>query len=141
MTDPQPDTYGSRLRQYERREHMTIWVAAGVAALVAFVGASALDERPALFTQLVLSAAVVAGAALAFARVQFEWAATLIKRDLDDEKVKKEQPLADPHRNWPSGRERLWTISLASIAVGWSIMLVGIWWPQLVPLVHCLTRG
>jgi hypothetical protein len=92
------NTYGSRLRQYERREQMTIWVAAGVATLVAFIVADALEDRPRLFTQMVLSTAITSGGALAFARVQFEWAATLIKRDIEDKKVQKEDALAESRR-------------------------------------------
>jgi hypothetical protein len=112
-----------------------------VATLVAFIGADALEDRPRLFTQMVLSTAIISGGALAFARVQFEWAATLIKRDIEDKKVQKEDALAESRREWPSGPERLWKTSFLSLAFGWIIMFIGIWWPQIAWILCRLRCG
>jgi len=124
------DTYGVRIEQYERRERMAIWVAAGIAALLAFVAARALDRAPRLFTQLVLTLVVLAGVAGAYVRVGFEWQATLLKRKTETQPSLKDAPLVSDDQKWPSFPEICWDVCLVVIPVAWIIMLLGIWWHQ-----------
>ena len=141
MTATDKETYRGRLREYERREQMTIWVAGGVAALVTFVAVGALQDAPAVLKPIVLSAAIIAGVAIAFARVGFEWAATLIKRDIEDGKVQATDDLDNSHRNWPSGPERWWTVALIALAFGWLVIVIGIWWHLIVCAIRSMTNS
>jgi hypothetical protein len=125
---------------YERREQMTTWIAAGAGAMIAFLAAGALKDRPQLFTQLVFFVAIISGYTIALARVGFEWSATLIKRDIEDKKVDIDDRLADSMRDWPSSPEHYWMGAIWSLFLGWVIMAVGIWWPQIMWIHFFLTR-
>lgn len=122
------DTYRTRIAQYQRRERMTIWVAAGIAALIAFVSARALDGAPPVFTKVIFTCAVVGGFLVAFARVGFEWRATLLKRKMNEHAVSGNASLADEDERWPRWPEIFWLSCLAVIALAWTSMLLGIWW-------------
>jgi hypothetical protein len=130
MRPAPPDTYGIRADKYERRAQMAVWVAAGIAALVAFIGARALDRAPGVLTALVFTIVVAAGFFLAFARVGFEWRATEIKRGIKTDPALERAPLDAEDQPWPAVPEFFWTACLILIGVGWVIMLVGIWWPR-----------
>jgi hypothetical protein len=130
MSPTAVETYGTRVEKYQRREQMAIWVAAGIAALVAFVSARALDGAPRFFTQLIFTSVVLAGVTVAFARVGFEWEATLLKRKTATEFALKDAPLVGDDQPWPSFPEFCWTVCLCVITVAWIIMIIGIWWPR-----------
>jgi hypothetical protein len=125
------ETYGTRLRQFERREQMTTWVAAGIASLVVFIGAGALAASPPLFSKVIFTLSILGGTALALARVQFEWAKTEIKRKIEDVPTVKDTPLADDEAAWPRTPEIMWDVARSTIVAGWSLMILGIWWPLL----------
>lgn len=77
------ETVRSRLRQYERRERMILWVGAGLVGLIALIPDGVCDPSniaTALLRAMAVTAIVVAGGSLAYARVNFEWQATLIER-------------------------------------------------------------
>jgi hypothetical protein len=84
------DTVRDRLREYKRREGMIVWVGAGLAGLIALIAlgvGDTSDEIPALFRAIAATAVVVSGAALSYARVNFEWYATVIKRKIEDNEL------------------------------------------------------
>ncbi|TAK96497.1 MAG: hypothetical protein EPO07_14455, partial [Verrucomicrobia bacterium] len=83
------ETCFARLRKYERREQLTIWVAAGLGSLVAFAATDVIKEAPRIFPRLVLTIAALGGLCLAFSRVQFEWNATIIRRQIDEGTIEK----------------------------------------------------
>lgn len=123
------ETYKARLRQYQRREQMLIWTAAGIAALPAFIVAGALAASPPLLKKLIFTVSIIGGGAFAFSRVGFEWEATKLKRAIDDCPVVQNAVLADEDKEWPSTPERMWTVTLVSMGLGWCLMLFGIWLP------------
>ena len=109
------DTFGGRLRQYKRREHMIVWVGAGLVALItvfASVEFTRGSSAPALVARLVPTLVLVGGASLALARVRFEWAATQLKRLIEDGKYRLEDQLPEEHRSWPCCAEFCWLIEL-----------------------------
>lgn len=122
------ETYATRLRQYERREQMTIWVAAGIGTLLALVSVDALKKAPEIFGPLLLTIGILGGLCLAFARVKFEWLATEMRRGIEDGTVKNSDPLSASDEPWPNGADTFWRLSLLAILVGWILFLIGIWW-------------
>jgi len=124
------DTFGTRIKKYQRREQMATWVVAGVAALIAFVAAHALEGTPRLFTSLVFTCAIGAGLTAALTRVQFEWQATLLKRRMKELSADSSTQLDQGNDQWPSIPEHCWEACLCLISLSWAIMLVGIWWPR-----------
>lgn len=134
------DTYSVRIGRYERREQMTTWVGAAFAGAIAFVAAGLLEDANPLVTQLLVTVVVFGGASLAFARVQFEWAATRLRRAVAAEPCLASSKLIDEVLPWPSGPERYWTGALVAILVTWVLVLLGIWWPQVSSLACWLTR-
>lgn len=142
MKSASPTTYETRVEAYQRREQMTIWVAAGIVALIAFVGARALDDAPRVFTKVVFLLAAVAGGLLAWARVGFEWQATILKRKMRDKDIPGNEVLADEDNEWPWIPDLCWKLCFAVILLAWAFMLRGIlaypagWWrhpPQATP--------
>jgi hypothetical protein len=127
---PPPDNYGLRIKKYQRREQMATWVVAGIAALIGFVAAHALEGAPRIFTPLVFTFAIAAGAAAALTRVGFEWQATLLKRKMREKSADSNTILDEVDRNWPALPEHYWTACLSTITLAWVIMIVGIWWPR-----------
>jgi hypothetical protein len=109
---------------------MATWVVAGIAAIIAFVAAHALERAPRLFTPLVFTFAIAAGAAAALTRVGFEWQATLLKRKMREKSADSNTILDEADRSWPAVPEHYWTACLSSITLAWVIMTAGIWWPR-----------
>src|SRR5829696_5371535 len=84
------ETVRSRLRQYERRERMILWVGAGLVGLIALVADGVCDPSDIatdFLRAVAVTAIVVAGGSLAYARLNFEWQATLLKRKIEDREV------------------------------------------------------
>jgi len=67
--------------------------------------ARALDGAPHIFTSLVLSVAIAAGAAAPFARVDFEWYATLLKRKMKEQAARSTTVLEVSDQKWPAWPE------------------------------------
>jgi len=136
MNTTNKETYGTRLRQYKRREQMAIWVAAGIAGLIALLASGAIPESKMLFKHLLITVIVVAGGTLAMARVKFEWCATQIQRKIDDNSIKDTDDLPESE-HWPAWAEFNWLISLLAISAGGLLILVAIWWDS-VKSVICI---
>ena len=127
MSQNNLESYKSRLRQYERREHMVIWVGAGLAGLVALATGDAFDSAaPALLKAIEVTLVIIGGAFLALARVKFEWAATLIKRKIEDGEVQGTDTLTE---EWPRDAEDCWNASLSCVILAGITMAVCFWWP------------
>ena len=125
-------TFGSRLRQYKRREGMIVWVGAGLVALITtFAAVKATREVgvPAIIPAIVPTLVVFAGGFLALARVQFEWAATQLERKIQDKTSQDEDALPDELRGWPRFAEFCWRMELYLTIAGAIALLVLIWWP------------
>jgi hypothetical protein len=134
------ETVRSRIRQYERRERMILWVGAGLVGLIALVAGGvggSSESVPAGLRALVITAIVVAGGSLAYARVNFEWQATLIKRKIEDGEVQATDELSKLPRElqgWPNYPERAWSAALLAIIISGTIFLVNVWWAAIAQL-------
>ena len=109
----------------------------GLIALVASGVGDASDGGPVLWHAIAITAIVVAGGTLAYARVSFEWAATLIKRRIDDGEVQDTDALAklpEDEQGWPKRPEAAWTVGRWAILVAAAAFLVSVWWSTIVAL-------
>ena len=127
------DSYKSRIGKYKRREHLTAWFGGGYLALVALMTTKVFEQAnpPALLTAILVTSILCGGGSLGFARVGFEWAATLLGRKIEDKKVMETDSLSPEDKKWPSGPERFWRIAIASLAVAGFVTLFCVWWPVL----------
>jgi hypothetical protein len=128
------ETVKSRLRKYDRRERMTLWVGAGLVGLIALVAGDAGGSSAgvlAIFRAIVITAIVVAGACLAYARVNFEWEATRIKRKIEDGEVEDADELSklpEDMQEWPKLPEWAWNVALGAILISGGLFVVNVWW-------------
>jgi len=129
MSQNKLETYQSRLRQYQRREHMTIWVGAGLAGLIAITTGDAFNEAPAWLKALEVTFILTSGLLLASARVKFEWEATLIERKIKDGVVGETDFLPQEMKEWPQEAEECWLASLSFLSWAGVTMLGCFWWP------------
>jgi hypothetical protein len=125
-----PETYRSRLRQYKRREHVTIWVGAGFAAFIALLATKIFETTgaPAWIIALLITTILLGGFLVACARVKFEWAATQIERRIEDNEVAPTDAL--PDERWPDDAERCWMGSLSCALLAGALALICVWWPS-----------
>ena len=123
MSDLSQDTYKVRLRRYKRREQMTIWVGAALAALLAICTVNILSV---LAKRLILSLVVIGGGALGKARIEFEWSATEIERGLEDGTIKAEDSFPNSDK-WPALPETMWFTSRWCVILGGFIVLISLW--------------
>jgi purine-cytosine permease-like protein len=129
MSD-QATTYRKRLRQYERRVSMTVWVGAGLAGLLAITTGSAFNSAaPTWLKALEITIIIIGGVFFGLARVKFEWAATQIKRKLADREVKGDAELSQEDGKWPRAAEVSWNFSLISLPIAGLGMALCFWWP------------
>ena len=131
------ESYRERQRIYKRREQMAIWVGAGIGGLVAVASAHFLDGRPQIFVQSILTLALLAALAWAYARVQFEWLATEIDRAIEDNLVQKSSPYPKARLNEDERTEILWILALRTMAAGWVLVLIGACWPSKSAIRPC----
>jgi hypothetical protein len=135
------ETLRSRLRQYERQERIILWVGAGLVGLIALVAGNAgapSEEVPALLRAAMITAIVVAGGSLAYARVSFEWQATHIKRKIGDGEVEDTDELSklpDDMQGWPKLPELAWDAALWAILISGVLFLVSVWWWAIVSVI------
>jgi hypothetical protein len=131
------ETYRGRQRIYKRREQLTVWVGAGVGALLAIASSHLLDGRPQLLIDAIATFAIGAGLALAFSRVKFEWFATSIDRLIEDNKVQKSTPFPNNLLNEDRLAEFLWSASLWTMALGWCLVLFSVLFTSPVAAAPC----
>jgi len=120
-------TYRERHRQYERRERMILWVGAGLLGLIGLVTSDLSDGAPKALSAAAGTLIVLAGAALALARVKFEWAATKLSRAIEDGTDAKSM-LPQEHERWPEGAELAWLVGLVFALLAGLVYLAAVWW-------------
>jgi len=127
-------TFGSRLRQYKRRERMIVWVGAGLVVLITIYAAVEFTREagiPAIIPPIVPTLVIFGGGFLAMARVQFEWAATQLERKIQDNTFQEQDPLPKKLQSWPRFAEFCWLMELY-LTIGTGIaLLILIWWAAL----------
>jgi hypothetical protein len=129
------ESYRSRLRIYDRRVGMATRVGAAMVALVALVAGvfagGILREAPRVFGPLIVTAFFTTGLCLAMAYIKFEYAGTLIRRQVEDGEVKWEDPLPSEQQRFPAGVEaadRWWVATLYLIVLTGALFLIAVWW-------------
>ncbi len=127
MQTSKAETYDTRQRQYTRRGDMIIWVGAGLVALIGLANTGTFNTAPGLLKALEVTAIVIGGTFLGFARVKFEWQATLIKRGIEDKKFNGTDQIPEDMK-WPEDAEDCFTSGLFCILAAGLIMLVCFWW-------------
>jgi hypothetical protein len=132
LADQRP-THGQRLDSYKRREEMTVWVGAGLAALVILLSGDLAataggDGVPALLVASALTAALAGAGCLAMARVGFEWSATELRRAASERGDSPDEKLRGKDAAWPVLPEIMWRGSLILLPVATLIFLASIWW-------------
>jgi hypothetical protein len=120
-------TYAGRLRQYDWRLSMILWVGAGLAALIGLLASGLADGAPKELVAAAATLIVLGGGALATARIQFDWAATRLRRAIDDGTAGT-TVLAAPLESWPRVGEVAWLGGLLCVPAAAAIYLVAIWW-------------
>jgi hypothetical protein len=125
-----------RIAAYKRRENMTIWVGAGLGALVVLVAGNVPEivgggEVPAWLIGVTLTALLVSAGLLALARVGFEYAATQLQRDLDRGELKVDSELRGRRGRWPKHPEIYWRLSFWLLLAAAAGFLVAVWWSVL----------
>jgi hypothetical protein len=120
-------SYRTRLRQYERRERMILWVGAGLLGLIGLVTSDLTDGAPKALTATAGTLIVLAGTALAYARVNFEWAATKLSRAIEDG-TSAAADLPQEDQGWPTGAEGAWYVGLLFAPLAGLVYLAAIWW-------------
>jgi hypothetical protein len=121
-------TTKGRIRQYERRGSMILWVGAGLAGLIVLVTSSLASGAPGAFDGAVATLVVVSGGALAWARVNFEWAATTVQRKLDDGDLDLGSELPQELRSWPRFAEFCWKLGRYALAGAAVTFVVAVWY-------------
>ena len=120
-------TYAKRLRQYEWRLSMILWVGAGLAALIGLLASGLADGAPKELVAAAATLIVLGGGALATARIQFDWAATRLRRAIDDG-TGGATALAAPLDEWPRVGEIAWLGGLLCVPAAAAVYLVAVWW-------------
>ena len=113
---------------------MTVWVGAGFAGLLVVLGLDLVKSSPLWLQRSALTLFLLGAAALARARVGFEWKATTIERFIEDGKARGEDPYPGSPE-WPENEELFWTAALWSLLLAGFICLFSIWWLPIRQLI------
>jgi hypothetical protein len=123
---------GARLAQYRKRASTVIWTGAGLAGLIALANTHLADGAPRVFDGALATLIVLAGATLAKARIEFQWATTKLERALASGNggVKADGALpADRAYQWPKSGEIAYLAGVSLTALAGLCYLVAVWWP------------
>lgn len=108
------------------------WVGAGLLGLIALMagdlGAQLLMDVPRTLTALLLSLIILAGAALAEARIQNEWLTTRLQREQEDGKRQSEDTPSQELQATPLRADLFWVAALVLTALAGLTALVCVWW-------------
>lgn len=121
-------TYGKRLRQYQRRERTILWVAAGLAALIGLVTSDLTKGAPRALTAAAASLIMLGGAALALARIRFEWAGTQLDRTIQDAEAAVGDQLPADRAKWPKLAEVSYLAGIALVPSAALVYASAIWY-------------
>jgi hypothetical protein len=125
----------TRQRNLDEWKSRIIWSAAGLGGLIALfaaTGSAYLPMVPAILRAAEITLVVLAVVPLAYARVNFEWAASSIEHELEANPELKEtnelDKLPEDKRRWPKRAEWAWLVALGMILVSAVAFLVSVWW-------------
>lgn len=111
---------------------MTNWVGAGLAGLIVFVsgdlGRDILDRAHPVVGALLLTSLTLSGGALAFARVNFEYAAARIKNRQDDGILTDGTAELPEDLKAPAKTEPMWLASIGLIFLAGALFVAATWW-------------
>jgi hypothetical protein len=124
-------TFQSRLRQYQRRGSLLLWVGAGLGGLIVLVTSNLDAGAPKVFNGLLTLAVIVSGGSLAEARVGYEWAATQLERKMTDEKIDETTQLPTDLAGWPTFSEACWIIGRNAAMVAALVYVIAVWYAVL----------
>ena len=121
---------GRRIRQYELRARVILWTGAGLASVVGLFAAmefSRDSDLPRGVVAVIPILVVLGGACFAVARIQFEWASEVLKREIEDG-LQPSATLPEEYRDWPSAGEAAYKLQLllTGVAGSW-IIVMAIW--------------
>jgi hypothetical protein len=133
ITPPDPgSTYRTRLRVYQRRGSMILWVGAGLVGLIGLVTSNLSTGAPKVLSAVAVTLIILGGAALAYARISFEWAGTQLSRAIDDG-TDQDAKLDDKYVPWPVGAELAWYVGLLLAPAAALIYASAVWWTVAAP--------
>jgi hypothetical protein len=136
VASPQPRAHTTNaarvddLRLFSTRAAWLAGAAVGLIALAAGdLGASLFDDGPGWLSAATLTLTVLAGACAGTARVQFQWAATVLQRRIDERVAEPTAPV--PKGSWPRAADVTFTLAfaftvlagLAFLSLLWSVAL------------------
>lgn len=125
-----PDKVKDRLAKYEQRKTSITWVAVGFGGFIALnagaFSALVLGPAPSELRAAIVTLIISAGITLAFARSNFEWAATSLRNAglKDDDDIPKDNKAIA----WPSRAEALWAVSLWLLTFIGALYLASVWY-------------
>lgn len=122
------DTIKQRIEKYERRVHMTNWVAGGLGSSIIVLGTNALEGAPDLLINALYSLIVAGAVFFGFTRVGFEWKATVLKRKIKNKDLQENGEPPDDEKKWPSMPETMWYLALWTLILIGGLIIVGVWW-------------
>ncbi|MBM4256334.1 MAG: hypothetical protein FJ147_10590 [Deltaproteobacteria bacterium] len=133
MSAGRSDTFRDRLDQYQRRQKLTIWVAAALGGMVVIIGSDTVNDMikdvPQVLLSLILTLVPITGLAIGLTRVKFEWRETRLRRLIEANDVKLDSAIpANEEFEWPQDAENWWTVSLLGVLFIGILFLVAIWW-------------
>jgi hypothetical protein len=130
MVTPPPHiehTYRKRLRQYQRRGSMILWVGAGLVGLVGLLASNLSTGAPGALNASTVSLVILGGGALAIARIRFEWAATQLDRAIQDGACANGQ-LPAQYEPWPNTGEVAWLVGRLCVPAAALVYAAAVWW-------------
>jgi len=110
---------------------MIKWVGAGLVAVVTVFAAVEFTREsgvPWYLPAIVPTLVVLGGGFLALARVQFEWAATQLRRKIEDGTSNRDDSLPGELQSWPRFAEFCWRMELYLTLASGVALLVLVWW-------------
>lgn len=120
-------SYKGRLRQYQRRERMILWVGAGLAGLIGLLTSDLSADAPKELNAIVATLIILGVGALATARVRFEWFGTQLERAIEDG-TNPDDGLPTELRPWPDVAEVAWVTGLLSVPAAGLVYLAAVWY-------------
>jgi hypothetical protein len=127
-----PETYGRRLAKYQGRTRQTGWVGAGLAVLITLIGGdlsakTIADDAPTYFPGIVVSLALCAGLALAWALTGFELARSRLTRHMEERGHNEHVALPRDVDAWPAWPELMYCLLFALTGATGVAFLVEVW--------------